>query len=164
MGIGGACGGGRARGQPLATWGVVRVSGRETHRGLSAFGTCRWAGQPDGLVERLRRGAGARSARSAPPGQGGGQRASGPSLKGAQVWIERAAALAKDAPAALRLDPPLAEAVAAAWRALDERMDALHAAIGEHCRFEGQETVWRCLHGVLPDRWREIGGGLAQAA
>ncbi|MCW5230945.1 helicase C-terminal domain-containing protein [Verminephrobacter eiseniae] len=86
------------------------------------------------------------------------------SLKGAQVWIERAAALAKDATAALRLDPPLAEAVAAASLALDERMDALHAAIGEHCRFEGQETVWRCLHGVLPDRWREIGGGLAQAA
>lgn len=86
------------------------------------------------------------------------------SLKGAQIWIERAAALAEDATAALRLDPPLAEAVAAASLALDERMDALHAAIGEHCRFEGQETVWRCPHGILPDRWREIGGGLAQAA
>ena len=86
------------------------------------------------------------------------------SLKGAQVWIERAAALAEDATGALGLDQTLAEAVAAASLVLDERMEALHAAIGEHRRFEGQETVWRCPHGVLPDRWREIGAELAQAA
>lgn len=85
------------------------------------------------------------------------------SLKGAQVWIERAAVLAEDAAVALRLDRSLSEAVAAASLALDERMDALHAAIGEHCRFEGEATVWRCQHGTLPDRWREIGTGLAQA-
>jgi len=86
------------------------------------------------------------------------------SLKGAQVWIERAAALAEDATAALRLDRALAEAVATASLALDEQMDALHAVIGEQCRFEGEGTVWRCPHGMLPDRWREIGGGLALAA
>lgn len=86
------------------------------------------------------------------------------SLKGARIWIERAAALAEDVTAALRLDAALAETVAAASLALDERMYELHAAIGEHCRFEGEVTIWRCPHGILPDRWREIGTGLAQAA
>lgn len=86
------------------------------------------------------------------------------SLKGAQVWIERAAALAEDATTALHLNMALAEAVAAASLVLDERMEELNAAIGVHCRFEGQETVWRCPHGILPDHWREIGVGLAQAA
>ncbi len=86
------------------------------------------------------------------------------SLKGAQVWIERAAALAEDATTALRLDAALAEAVAAASLALDERLDELHAAVGEYCCFEANATVWRFPHGILPDRWREIGAGLAQAA
>lgn len=93
-----------------------------------------------------------------------GHCASRHSLKGAQVWTERAAVLAADAATALRLDEALKEAVTSASLVLDERLGALHAAITEDCHFEGRNPVWRCPHGLLPERWREIGIGLAQAA
>ena len=80
------------------------------------------------------------------------------------MWIERAAALAEDAATAFRLDEALKETVTSASLVLDERLDALHAAISEDCHFEGRDAVWRCPHGLLPERWREIGMGLAQAA
>ncbi|MCL1960892.1 MAG: hypothetical protein FWG56_03750 [Desulfovibrionaceae bacterium] len=86
------------------------------------------------------------------------------SLKGAQVWVKRAVTLAAEATATLRLDHALIEPVATAALTMSERLDALYAAIGEHCRFEDGEAVWRCRHGVLPDRWRRIGVELAQAA
>ncbi|MCL1960663.1 MAG: ATP-dependent DNA helicase DinG [Desulfovibrionaceae bacterium] len=93
-----------------------------------------------------------------------GHCASRHSLRGARVWIEQAAALTREAATALRLGRNPGKSAAAAARALTGRLDTLYAAIGEHCRFEGEGDVWRCPHGALPDRWREIGAELAQAA
>lgn len=83
---------------------------------------------------------------------------------GVARWIDDARALAAEAGSELRLDRALPAEVARQGERLGAALTALHAALGRHCRFDGEGTGHRFAAGVLPQDLADLGAAVREAA